>query len=103
MLFRSPPTNISATVKFITKYMARVRRLLFFTKRTIDSRFTATTATVTVRSTANHVLHSVEEILLENIVFLIIFSPPFKKKSNKVWLVEKEKLGGELRELTSTS
>ena len=22
-------------------------------------------------------------------------SPPFKKKSNKVWLVEKEKLGGE--------
>ena len=76
--------------------MARVRRLLFFTKRTIDRRFTATTATVIVRDTAYHVLHSVEEIAMELIVFfLILFSPPFKKKSNKVWLVEKEKLGGE--------
>ena len=68
-----PPTNISATDKFITKYMARVRRLLFFTKRIIDRRFTATTATVIVRDTAYPVLHSAEEIiqeiLLENIVF----------------------------------
>ena len=76
-----PPTNISATDKFITKYMARVRRLLFFTKRIIDRRFTATTATVIVRDTAYYVLHSVEEIALELIVFfLILFSPPFKKK-----------------------
>ena len=65
-----PPTNISATVKFITRYMAGVRRLLFFTKRIIDRRFTATTATFIVRYTANHVLHSVEEIAMELIVFL---------------------------------
>ena len=88
-----PPTNISATDKFITKYMERVRRLLFFTKRIIDRRFTAITATVIVRDTAYHVLHSAEEILLEIIFFLLIlFSPPFRKKSNKVWLVEKRKL-----------
>ena len=43
-------------------------------------------------------LHSVEEIAMELIVFfLILFSPPFKKKSNKVWLVEKGKLEGELK------
>ena len=82
--------------RFITKYMARVRRLLFFTKRIIDRRFTATTATVIVRDTAYPVLQSAEEILLELIVFfLILFSLPFRKKSNKVWLVEKGKLGGE--------
>ena len=63
------PTNISTTVKFITKYMARVRRLLFFTKRIIDRRFTATTATVIVRNTAYHVLHSAEESVIELIVF----------------------------------
>ena len=64
-----PPTNISATVKFITRYLARVRRFLFFTKRVIDRRFTATIATVIVRYTANHVLHSVEEIFMELVVF----------------------------------
>ena len=80
-----PPTNISATVKFITKYMARVRRLLFFAKRIIDRRFTETTATCIVRDTAYHVLHSAEENILEIIVFfLILFSPAFRKKSNKV-------------------
>ena len=91
-----PPANTSTTVKFITKYMARVRRLLFFTKRIIDRRFTATTATAIVRNTAYHVLHSAEEIVMEiNVFFLILFSPPFRKKSNKVLLVEKGKLGGE--------
>ena len=40
---RNPPTNISAVVRFITnRYMARVRRLRFFTKRMIDRRFTDT-------------------------------------------------------------
>ena len=63
------PTNISTTVKFITKYMARVRRLLFFAKRMIDRRFTATTATAVVKDTAYHVLHSAEEIVMELIVF----------------------------------
>ena len=87
----------------MTNYMARVRRLLFFTKRIIDRRFTATTATFIVRDTAYHVLHSAEEIAMELIVFfLILISPPFRKKSNKVWLVEKGKLEGELRGLTST-
>ena len=28
--WENPPTNISATVRFITRYMARVRRLRFF-------------------------------------------------------------------------
>ena len=63
------PTNISTTVKFITKCMVRVRRLLFFTKRMIDRRFTATTATAIVRNTAYHVLHSAEESVMELIVF----------------------------------
>ena len=59
----------------------------------MDRRFTATTATYIVRDTAYHVLHSAEESILENnVFFLILFSPPFKKKSNKVWLVEKRKL-----------
>ena len=64
-----PPKNISGTVKVITRYMARVRRLLFFTKRFIEWRFTATIATVMVRYTANHVLHLVEEIFMELVVF----------------------------------
>ena len=36
-----PPTNISTMVRFITRYMARVRRLCFFVKRMIDRRFTS--------------------------------------------------------------
>ena len=68
LIVEIPPTNISATVKFMTKYMERVRRLLFFTKIIIDRKFTATTATAIVRDTANHVLHSAEEIAMEIIV-----------------------------------
>ena len=56
---------MSATVKFITKYMARVRRLLFFIKRMIDRKFTITTATDTARNTANQVMHSDEEDILD--------------------------------------
>ena len=81
-----PPINISATVKFITKYKARVRRLLFFTKRIIDRRFTATTATFITLFLFNSLFSSLQKEI----------------KSNKVWLVEKGKLGGELRGLTST-
>ena len=33
---------LSCAVKFITRYMALVRRVLFFTKRIIDRRFTVT-------------------------------------------------------------
>ena len=57
------PTNMSATVKFITKYMARVRRLLFFIKTMIDRKFTITIATDSVRNTANQVMHSEGDIL----------------------------------------
>ena len=63
------PTNMSATVKFITKYMARVRRLVFFIKRMIDSKFTITIATDTVRNTANQVMHSDEEDILDPFLF----------------------------------
>ena len=42
-------------VRFITRYIARVRRLQFFIKRTIDKRFTVTIATDMVRNTANQV------------------------------------------------
>ena len=57
----NPPTNISAMVRLITRYIARVRRLRFFIKRMIDRRFTVTIATDTVRNTANQVMHSDEE------------------------------------------
>ena len=63
---------MSATVKFITKYMARVRRLLFFIKRMIDRKFTITIATDAVRNTANQVMHSDEEDILD------FFSSRFK-------------------------
>ena len=44
-------------VRFITRYMARVRRLQFFMKRTIDIRFTVTIATDMVRNRASQVMH----------------------------------------------
>ena len=58
--WENPPTNISAMVRLITRYMARVRRLRFFIKTMIDRRFTVTMATHTVRVTANQVMHSDE-------------------------------------------
>ena len=56
--WENPPTNISATVRFITRYMTQVRRLRFFIKRTSDRRFTVTIATDTVRNTASQVMYS---------------------------------------------
>ena len=53
-----PPTNISATVRFISRSMARVRRLRFFIRRTIDRRFTVTIATDTVSVTTNLASHA---------------------------------------------
>ena len=64
-IVESPPTKMSTTVKFITKYMPRVRRLLFFMKRMIDRRFTVTIATVTARNVANQIMHSDEENILD--------------------------------------
>ena len=61
-IIENPPTSISAAVRFITKYMPRVRRLLFFIKRMIDRRFTVTIATDSIRNTANQALHSDKEI-----------------------------------------
>ena len=55
--WENPPTNISSMVRFITRYMARVRRLRFFIKRMIDRRFTVTIATDMVRNTASQVMH----------------------------------------------
>ena len=56
---------MSTTVKFITKYMPRVRRLLFFIKRMIDRRFTVTIATATARYAANQIMHSDEENIVD--------------------------------------
>ena len=64
-LLEIPPTNMSATVKFITKYILRERRVLFFIKMMIDRRFTVTTATDTVRNAANQVIHSGEESIVD--------------------------------------
>ena len=58
-------------VRFITRYMARVRRLRFFIKRMIDRRFTVTIATDMVRNTASQVMHSTESWLV------IVFASPF--------------------------
>ena len=71
-----PPTKMSTTVKFITKYMPWVRRLLFFMKRMIDSRFTVTIATATARNAANQIMHSDEE----NIVDFSFRFPPFNSR-----------------------
>ena len=71
-----PPTKMSTTVKFITKYMPRVRRLLFFMKRMIDRRFTVTIATATARNAANQIMHSGEE----NIVDFSFRFPPFNSR-----------------------
>ena len=72
----TPPTKMSTTVKFITRYMPRVRRLLFFIKRMIDRRFTVTIATATARSAANQIMHSDEE----NIVDFSFRFPPFNSR-----------------------
>ena len=68
-IIENPPTSISATVRFITKYMPRVRRLLFFIKRMIDRRFTVTIATDSIRNTANQALHSDKEIIVDCFLF----------------------------------
>ena len=67
---------MSAMVKFIPKYMPRVRRLLFFIKRMIDRRFTVTIATATARNVANQIMHSDEE----NIVDFSFRFPPFNSR-----------------------
>ena len=105
--WENPPTNISATVRLITRYMARVRRLRFFIKRMIDRRFTVTIATHTVRDTANQVMHSDDETRNMTCVLLRLFASHFYQFSsvvhlpleriefelNKVsnWLIRKEK------------
>ena len=71
-LWESKPTNISATVKLITKYMARVRRFLFFIKTIIVRRLTDTIINDSVTNTASKVIHLVEENIL-NSVFLSLF------------------------------
>ena len=84
--WENPPTNISATVRFITRYMARVRRLRFFKKRTIDIRFTVTIAAATVINTANQVMHSDEENCMTCFLLLLLFASHFfsRRWTNKV-------------------
>ena len=65
-IIENPPTSISATVRFITKYIPRV---LFFIKRMIDRRFTVTIATDSIRNTANQALHSDKEIIADCFLF----------------------------------
>ena len=99
-IVESPPTKMSTTVKFITKYMPRVRRLLFFMKRMIDRRFTVTIATATARNAANQVMHSDEKSIVD---FSFRFPPlnsrplsgsaTYEKNSSKDCLVGKETLG----------
>ena len=55
------PTNMSATVKLMTKYMLRVRRLLFFIKIMMARRFTAAIATNSTVNTVNQMIHSDDE------------------------------------------
>ena len=71
--WENPPTNISAMVRLITRYMARVRRLRFFIKRTIDRRFIVAIATHTVRNTAIQVMHSDDESSMTWLLSLIYF------------------------------
>ena len=104
-IVESPPTNMSAMVKFITKYMPRVRRLLFVMKRMIHRRFTVTIATETVRNAANQLMHSDVESIVDNFFSLTTFSccaTCKKMNSSKGCLVGKETLGGELKRMTSS-
>ena len=55
------PTNISATVKLIIKYMLRVPRRLFFIKRRMERRFTVTIATNSAVNTVNQMIHSTDD------------------------------------------
>ena len=81
----SENTNISATVRLIARYMARVRRLRFFIKRMIDRRFTVTIATHTVRVTANQVMHSDEDNCM-TCFLLLLFASHFYPFSSVVRL-----------------
>ena len=104
-IVESPPTNMSAMVKFITKYMPRVRRLLFVMKRMIHRRFTVTIVTETVRNAANQLMHSDVESIVDNFFSLTTFSCSAtctKMNSSKGCLVGKETLGGELKRMTSS-
>ena len=96
---------MSAMVKFMTKYIPRVRRSLFVMKRMIDRRFTVTIATETVRNAANQVMHSDVESIVDNFFSLPTFSCSAtytKMNSSKGCLVGKETLGGELKRMTSS-
>ena len=60
-------------VRFITRYMARVRRLRFVIKRTIDRRFTVTIVIEMVMNKASQVMHSDEE----NVMTCFLFASNF--------------------------
>ena len=55
---KSTPTNMSTTVKFITKHVLLLRRFLFLIKTMIVRRLTDTMITDSVTNTANQAIHS---------------------------------------------
>ena len=55
---KSTPTNMSATVKFITKHVLLLRRFLFLVKTMIVRRLTDTMITDSVTNIANQTIHS---------------------------------------------
>ena len=84
---------MSATVKLITKYMLRVRRLLFFIKRMMERRFTVTIATHPAVNTVNQMMHSDKEINILSwiispmaLLFLeFVLSATVTCKKNNLW------------------
>ena len=58
-----PPDNISATARFITNYMARLRRLQSFKKAATVKAFSVTMVTDSVRPTTIQVIHPDEETI----------------------------------------
>lgn len=71
-MVESAPTNISATAVFKTKYMLRLRRLRFFIKTTIVTRFITRAATDSVTHTVSQVMHSAEENDMIEVLLLLL-------------------------------
>ena len=89
------PTNKSAIVKLMTKYMLRVRGLFFFIKRMMEMRFTVTIATHSAVNTLKKMMHSDKEIfilswVISSMVLLFlefVLSATITCKKNNLWWV----------------
>ena len=67
------PTNMSTTVKFITKHVLLLRRFLFLIKTMIVRRLTDTMITDSVTNTANQAIHSDVIYILNSVVVFSLF------------------------------